>query len=81
MERLQAKGQFAPPALASLERVLEAGLGMRRGRVLADLWDVERGFDCPRCGPARAERLRQMNLLQQVLPRTVCDCGGSSDRA
>ena len=42
MERLRAEGLWAPPRLESLEEVLEYGVGLRRGRVFADLWDIEK---------------------------------------
>jgi radical SAM enzyme (TIGR01210 family) len=74
MERLARDGLFAPPQLASLERVLEEGIALRRGRVFVDLWDAQRLAACSRCGPERIERLRQMNLCQQVLPQIDCDC-------
>jgi radical SAM enzyme (TIGR01210 family) len=77
LDRLQAEGHFAPPQLASLERVLEAGLALRRGRVFADLWDAEWLPACPRCRQLRVERLRQMNLSQEVLPSVDCDCESS----
>jgi radical SAM enzyme (TIGR01210 family) len=75
MEELQRQGHFTPPRLRSLEEVYEYGVGLRRGRVFADLWDVERFFDCERCGPARAKRLHAMNLTQEPAPRAACDCG------
>jgi radical SAM enzyme (TIGR01210 family) len=75
MEELQARGLFAPPALAALERAVEHGVARRRGRVFADLWNVEQSFRCARCGPARAERLRQINLHQTIPPRVECECG------
>ena len=75
MERLQEQGFFTPPQFRSLERALEAGIGMGRGRVFVDLWDVERQVPCPTCGPARIERLRRMNLTQTILPTVECDCG------
>jgi radical SAM enzyme (TIGR01210 family) len=75
VEELQREGHYAPPRLRSLEEVLEHGIGLRRGRVFADLWDVERFFSCERCGPARAERLRTMNLTQQPAPPVDCVCG------
>lgn len=74
MQQLESRGQFCPPTLASLEATLEQGLGLARGRVFADLWEVERLAECPRCRTARADRLRKMNLAQQVLPRIACDC-------
>lgn len=74
MDRLERDGLFAPPRLMSLERVLEEGLVLGRGRVFVDLWDAQRLAACSRCGPERIDRLRQMNLLQEVLPRVACDC-------
>jgi hypothetical protein len=42
--------------------------------VFADLWDISRFFTCA-CSPARAERLRTMNLTQQVAAPVACgDC-------
>lgn len=74
LDRLAASGDFHPPTLASMEQVLEAGLALGGGRVFVDLWDVERFYACPRCGPARARRLGEMNLSQQPLPPIACDC-------
>jgi radical SAM enzyme (TIGR01210 family) len=68
-------GRFAPPTLRSLERVVEYGVGQARGRVFADLWDIERFFGC-RCSPRRAERLRRINQDQRAVDAVVCDCGG-----
>ncbi|HWL74935.1 MAG TPA: hypothetical protein VNQ74_13785, partial [Burkholderiaceae bacterium] len=66
MEHLQTGGQFAPPELRSMEAVLERGIRLGRGRVFMDLWDAAQFSKCDRCGPARVERMRQMNLTQQV---------------
>lgn len=77
MDELAARGVFDPPELSSMERVLEAGLGLGRGRVFMDLWDAERFFLCSRCGPERRERMQRMNLSQKILPPVPCDCGGS----
>lgn len=74
MELLEQAGHFAPPTLASMETVLEAGLGLKRGRVFVDLWDAERLASCPRCAPARRARLHQMNLTQRLLPPVACAC-------
>ncbi|MBI3864206.1 MAG: radical SAM protein [Planctomycetia bacterium] len=74
LDRLAAEGDFAPPRLASLEAMLERGIALARGRVLVDLWDIERLFQCPHCGLRRAERLRHMNLSQRILPPIDCDC-------
>ena len=78
LEQLAPEGDFEPPALASMETVLEGGLESTRrqgrGRVFMDLWDMERFAPCPLCRPLRAERLRQMNLTQRVLPPVNCAC-------
>jgi len=76
MEELQRQGHFAPPRLESLEEVLDHGVRLKRGRVFADTWDVEKFHVCERCGPARAARLRTVNLTQQPAPAVVCPCGG-----
>lgn len=72
---IEALGEeFEQPSLRALERVVEHGL--RRGglRVFADLWDIDRFFDCG-CSPTRAARLRAMNRLQRVAaPVPGCDC-------
>ena len=77
MEDLLRTGAFSPPDIRSLETVLESGLGMKRGRVFADLWDAERFFRCADCGPARHDRLRRMNLTQEVPPPVSCNCAAS----
>lgn len=74
MKRLKEAGHFESPTIRSMEAVLEAGLQMDHGRVFMDLWDVERFYDCPRCGPERRDRLHRMNLSQTVLPPIQCDC-------
>ncbi len=79
MEQLATQGNYAPPTLASLEKVLEEGLNPARGRVFVDLWDVERFFACTLCGPRRAQRLAEMNLRQVVLPRVATDCPCQSE--
>jgi radical SAM enzyme (TIGR01210 family) len=73
MEALGEQGLFSPPALATLEAALASGIEKRRGRVFADLWDLERFSNCPHCFAARAERLRIMNLSQTVPPLPPCD--------
>jgi uncharacterized Fe-S cluster-containing MiaB family protein len=76
MEQGVAEGWFAPPQLRSLERVLEEAVGWGRGRVFADLWDLERFSDCSRCFPARRQRLERVNLSQRLEP--AVDCQGCS---
>jgi hypothetical protein len=64
---------FEPPRLTALEEAIAYGLSLRRGRVFADLWDIERFFDCA-CSPVRAARLRAMNRTQRVEPTIRCEC-------
>lgn len=78
LDRLAADGLFTSPRLRSLERVLEESLGWGRGRVFADLWDAERFYDCPACGPDRRVRLERMNHTQQVPPPVACACTAPS---
>lgn len=79
LDALAERGEFRPPTLATLEAALDFGLRLSRGRVFADLWDVERLAGCGRCFAARARRLREMNLRQTPLPRVSCSaCGDGS---
>lgn len=79
MDELAARGEFARPTLSLLEAATAYGLQRHKGRVFADLWDLERLASCGICFPARRDRLRKMNLSQAMLPRISCaDCGGSS---
>lgn len=79
MEALEALDQFSPPRLANLEAAAEYGIGLQRGRVFADLWDLEKLSQCTACCDARRERLRQMNFGQQVEPPVQCqNCGASA---
>ncbi len=77
MEALMAAGEFIPPDLSVVEAAAEYGLRLRRGRVFADLWDVQRRGECEVCFEKRLERLRRMNLEQQVVDEVRCTaCGG-----
>jgi hypothetical protein len=67
----------APPRLETVEAALEYGLQLKRGRVFADLWDLERFSTCGACFAERALRLRGMNLSQQLKDPIDCAvCGG-----
>ena len=74
LDWLRQRGLFTPPSLVSMEVVLEYGIGLARGRVFMDTWDIERFVDCPHCGSRRAERLGKMNLLQRVEDPITCSC-------
>jgi uncharacterized Fe-S cluster-containing MiaB family protein len=66
-------GDVERPRLNALEAVVEYGLSRGGCRVFADLWDVERFFDCA-CSPMRAGRLRAMNRFQRVTAPVECGC-------
>jgi uncharacterized Fe-S cluster-containing MiaB family protein len=63
---------FTSPSIAMLEASLSYGIGLARGRVFADLWDLRRFSTCDACFDARADRLLQMNLQQTVLAAVEC---------
>jgi len=74
LETLAARGEFSPPKLATLEAALDYGIGLKRARVFADLWDLERFSDCKECYARRRARLHEMNLRQSIQPRVACEC-------
>lgn len=79
LDDLAARGEFAEPSLAVLEDAVAFGLALRRGRVFADLWDLERFRRCEACFDLRAARLAAMNRTQRALPPTPCtSCEGRS---
>jgi hypothetical protein len=59
-----------------MERVLEQGLQLNRGRVFADLWDAERFSHCSDCVERRRQRLQEMNLTQRIPPAVNCSACG-----
>ena len=68
LEILAVDGLFQSPSLDSLEEVLEYGIGQGRGRVFADLWDVDRIVREAPPAQERVERLGRMNHSQSVEP-------------
>jgi hypothetical protein len=76
MEVLAAQGDFTPPSITALEACLEYGLRLKRGRVFADLWDLDRFSTCNACFADRAARLREMNLRQVVSDPVDCRACG-----
>jgi radical SAM enzyme (TIGR01210 family) len=76
LEALSTRGEFSMPRLSTLEAAAAYGIGLRRGRVFADLWDLERFAGCRHCFPARAARLQDMNLRQETVSPVRCqNCG------
>lgn len=80
MEILKEKGHFSPPGINSLEEVLEYGIGLNKGRVFADTWDLGLFSKCSICSDQRTGRLIEMNLTQKVIERIKCTCDNQIDR-
>ena len=72
MDRLAAAGQFTEPTLGQLEDAMDYGVGQARGRVFADLWDLDRFSSCAACFPRRLDRRARQNDTQQVPARVIC---------
>lgn len=69
---MEAIGEaYQPPKLRSLEAALEYGLSLNQFRVYADLWDVEKFYECA-CSASRAARLAEMNRTQQIPAAIAC---------
>jgi hypothetical protein len=78
-DRLMLSGDFASPDLQTVEDALEYGIGIKRGRVFVDLWDIQQVAACSKCREQRIARLASMNLTQQPGAAVPCDaCGGRS---
>ena len=77
MDILQSQGLFSPPRVKSLEKVLEFGIRKGKGRVFADLWDLETFSSCEKCFQKRRDRLEYMNLNQAIPPEIKCSCNNN----
>ena len=71
LDELARAGLFTPPTLTLFEDAVDDAFERQRGRVFADLWDLERFSDDPRTFTARRARLAEMNLRQRVSPRVA----------
>jgi hypothetical protein len=79
MDRLLQAGDFAPPPLQTVEDALDYGVGLKRGRVFVDLWDIDRIARCPECRANRIARLAASNASQDSCQKAQCEsCGGRS---
>lgn len=74
MDALMEKGDFQLPTISSLEEVLEYGISLNKGRVFADLWDLETFSTCDKCFGQRKQRLDLMNLMQKIRVHITCKC-------
>lgn len=76
MEALERIGDFKAPKLRTLEEMTLYGIGLKRGRVFADLWDLQLFSSCSECFPERLGRLQSLNDSQAAVPRPQCSvCG------
>jgi radical SAM enzyme (TIGR01210 family) len=74
IDYLRERGNFTPPSIKSLEKVLVYGIGLNEGRVFADTWDLGLFSKCDKCLQLRTERISNMNLQQKILPSIGCTC-------
>ncbi len=72
LDELASAGLFTPPTLDELESAMDAALPAARGRLFADLWDLDRFSQCAECLPARRARLESINREQHPLSRIKC---------
>ncbi len=78
-DHLMQSGDFAPPDLRTVEDAHEYGIGIKRGRVFVDLWEIQQVDGCSRCREQRIARLVCMNHSQRPGDAVLCDaCGGRS---
>jgi radical SAM enzyme (TIGR01210 family) len=74
LDKLALEGYFRQATIRSLEQVLDYGIGLGKGLVFADLWDLERFSTCRHCFRSRKERLDRMNLTQLQTEPVSCSC-------
>lgn len=74
VDELARKGDYTPPLIESLEKVLEYGIRLKAGRVFADTWNLNLFSKCDKCLGERATRINLMNLSQEILPSIDCSC-------
>jgi hypothetical protein len=74
MDELMEKGYFSLPDIQSLETVLEYVIGLKAGRVFADVWDLAQFSSCKKCIDKRTDRLVSMNLNQIILKPVEYTC-------
>lgn len=74
LDNLADNGLFHEPDIKSLEEVLDYGISLKKGRVFADLWNLERFSKCDKCIEKRKRRMNEMNLNQYHKPQVLCTC-------
>jgi len=74
LDKLEQSGLFHEPTIQSLEEVLDYGIGLKKGRVFADLWDLDRFSNCDKCIEKSKKRMNEINLNQHSIPQVLCSC-------
>lgn len=74
LDYLIKQDDFRLPKIQSLEKVLEYGISLNKGRVFADVWDLHLFSDCENCLDKRVNRLTEMNLNQRIIKQISCHC-------
>jgi len=78
MDLLKEKGLFTPPHIQSLEKVLDYGIGLKRGRVFADTWDLGLFSSCNVCRDKRITRITEINMSQRISNAVICTCSNAN---
>ena len=82
LEAVARENLFSPPKLTSLQVAAEYGVALKRGRVFADLWDLQKLSTCLACFEKRFQKLQLMNLHQQIPSSVNCEeCGRKNLKA
>lgn len=68
LDELSRAGLFSPPTLSLFEDAVDHAFASRRGRVFADVWELDRFNNDPTRFSARHDRLVEMNRRQIILP-------------
>lgn len=74
MDQLKERGDFTLPDILSLEKVLEYGIELNKGRVFADVWDLAHFSKCNKCIDQRIKRVNAINLSQKITSTVDCNC-------
>jgi radical SAM enzyme (TIGR01210 family) len=74
MDLIKERGDFTLPDILSLEKVLEYGIGLNKGRVFADVWDLAHFSKCDKCIDQRIKRVNAINLSQKITSTVDCNC-------
>jgi len=69
---LKRPAAVVAPRLDLVEDVVDRCREVTDAVVAVDLWDIDRLASCDRCGPARIDRLRTLNLSGQPAARAEC---------